>query len=170
MPHAKHDAVRARYHMCCGYCSVAEAEAGGELTVDHYVPTSFGGGDDDDNLVYACIRCNQYKGDFRPTEQDLVSGRIVLHPLRDDVGKHLVSVQTTGRLEHLSETGRFHITLLHLNRPALVDLRVRRYFYELLRERRRLMDAENAELRAIIELQEKYIAHLKTLIEGNIES
>jgi len=43
-----------------------------------------------------------------------------------------------GRLDPLTETGRFHIALLHLNRPALVSYRLQKRLIEL-REARRLL-------------------------------
>ena len=166
MPHPKHDQVRARWGARCGYCGVTVEDVGGDLTVEHYVPAAAGGDDSDDNLVYACFRCNLFKGDFHPTPKDRANGHIILHPLRDDVGKHVRLREATGQLEPLTETGRFHIAILHLNRVALVAFRLRRRFHELLVERRGLVEAENSELRAIIKAQEKYIAHLKRLVQG----
>lgn len=165
MAHPKHDQVRARFGMRCGYCGVSEDGTGGDLTVDHYLPVVASGDDSDENLVYACFRCNLYKGDFHPSPEDRANGRIVLHPLRDDVAKHLHLEESTGRLQSLSETGRFHISLLHLNRPTLVALRLERSYHGLLRQRQELVEAENKELRAILNAQAKYIAHLKGLVE-----
>jgi hypothetical protein len=158
--------VRARWGACCGYCGVSEDDIGGDLTVDHFVPVAAGGDDSDDNLVYACFRCNLFKGDFHPTPGDRANGQIVLHPLRDDISKHVRLEETTGRAQPLTETGRFHIAILHLNRAGLVAFRLRRRFYELLLQRRGLVEAEIAELRVIIKAQEKYIAHLKRLVQG----
>lgn len=40
----------------CHYCR-------GEATeVDHVIPRALGGGEDDDNLVAACVACNRSKG------------------------------------------------------------------------------------------------------------
>ena len=36
MAHPRHEEVRRRYGLRCGYCGVSEAETGGELTVDHF--------------------------------------------------------------------------------------------------------------------------------------
>jgi hypothetical protein len=166
VPHPKHDLVRARWGASCGYCGVTEADTAGDLTVDHYVPVVAGGDDSDDNLVYCCFRCNLFKADFYPTPEDRAAGRIVLHPSRDDMSVHVRFLEAKGELEALTETGRFHIALLHLNRPTLVAHRLRRRFHELLRERRELVEAECAELRAIINAQEKYIAHLKRVVQG----
>lgn len=71
MPHLDIESIRQRYRYTCGYCGVTEVDAGGELTIDHYRPRSAGGDDDEANLVYACVRCNQYKGDFWPDSDDL---------------------------------------------------------------------------------------------------
>ena len=66
MAHPKHEAVRRCFRGCCGYCGVSETDAGGALTVDHFLPTSAKGDDGDDNLIYACFRCNSYEGELVP--------------------------------------------------------------------------------------------------------
>ena len=48
----------------CQYCS----RKGGELTVDHVMPRSRGGEDSWENLVAACLSCNNRKGDRTPEE------------------------------------------------------------------------------------------------------
>jgi hypothetical protein len=161
VPHPKLALVRQRYGFCCGYCGVAEVDTGAELTVDHYRPVAAGGDDSDDNLVYACIRCNQCKGDSWPTADDLQHGRRALHPQRDSVAAHMREAEETGQLHALTETGRFHITLLRLNRPALVEHRKRRRLAAMLAERLEVLAAENEHLRTSIAAQEAYIAELR---------
>src|SRR5271165_6841534 len=143
MAHPRHEAVRQRYQRRCGYCGVSEGETGGELTVDHYQPVSAGGDDTDDNLVYACFRCNGYKGDFWPDSSDTVHGRRVLHPLLENLPHHLRADEQTGRLEALSPTGQFHRVLLRLNRPQLIELRLARRLRQLLTEAQQLLREEN---------------------------
>lgn len=164
MAHPKHVHVRQRYHARCGYCGVSEADTGGELTVDHYQPRTAGGGDDENNLVYACIKCNQYKGAFAPDTNDVRHGRRVLHPLQDDLSAHVREDPQTGHLASLTETGRFHLAVLQLNRPALVAHRLRHRLVTLLAQKQRLLEAENQQLRATIAAQETYIAHLRQLL------
>jgi hypothetical protein len=149
---------------------VGEEDTGGELTVDHYVPVVAGGADDDDNLVYACFRCNLYKADFHPTDADRAQGHFILHPLRDDLQQHLRLDQSSGRLEPVTETGRFHILLLPLNRLALLAYRLRQRRAELMAARNELLEDENRELRAIIQAQESYINRLKKLGIGLSET
>lgn len=45
----------------CVYCGSNE-----ELTIDHVLPVSKGGGNTWQNLVTACLPCNRYKGDGEP--------------------------------------------------------------------------------------------------------
>lgn len=161
MAHPKHEQVRRRYAYRCGYCGVSEVDAGGDLTVDHYVPVARGGRDDDGNLVYACIRCNQYKGDFAPDADDLAHGRRVLHPLRDTLSEHIREELSTGFLQPRTPTGRFHIMLLQLNRPALALNRLRRRLAAATAEKERLLEAENAVLRQTVTEQRRYIARLQ---------
>ncbi|MFZ9737336.1 MAG: HNH endonuclease [Prochlorotrichaceae cyanobacterium] len=48
----------------CQYCGYT----GEDLTLDHVVPRSRGGGDTWDNMVTACVRCNVRKGNRTPEE------------------------------------------------------------------------------------------------------
>ena len=161
MPHPKHEAVRRRYARRCGYCGVSEVEAAGELTVDHYQPATSGGADSDSNLVYACFRCNMYKGAFFPTEEQRARGHYVLHPVLDDATLHLQEDASTGMLEPLTETGRFHIALLRLNRVALVEHRRLGLIARLAKERLAALEDENSLLHETISAQEAYLAQLK---------
>ncbi|MBC7818425.1 MAG: HNH endonuclease [Planctomycetaceae bacterium] len=165
MAHPKHADVRARYDCCCGYCGVCEDDAGGELTVDHFIPVAAGGGDDDENLVYACFRCNLFKADFCPSDADRQNGHMLLHPLRDDLSMHLQLEEETGRLVALTDTGSFQIRLLRLNRQSLVAMRLRKQFRSLLAARQTLLESEVRELRAIVGAQGRYIEHLESLVE-----
>lgn len=67
------DDLRQRFQFRCGYCGVREADAGAELTADHFQPRSRGGADEPDNLVYSCHACNEFKGDFWDPDPAAVS-------------------------------------------------------------------------------------------------
>lgn len=156
------EVVRNRYQRTCGYCGVTEVMVGGELTLDHHQPRAADGSDDQNNLVYACIRCNQYKGDFWPDATDLAQGRRVLHPGFDDIALHLIDDEITGQLRGLTPTGVFHITLLRLNRPQLVAHRLACRLQKVLEEKIRLLEQQNAELKGTISAQERYQDVLRT--------
>ena len=165
MAHRKLQAVRKRYAFCCGYCGVSETDAGGELTIDHFRPVSAGGDDSDENLIYACVRCNQHKGALLPETTDFAQERRLLHPLRDDFAAHIWEDEITGRLEGLTATGRFHIEALRLNRPALIVNRQRRNLTALLEARLAQALAENAALSERLARRDLYIAYLEERLD-----
>ncbi|MEB3228453.1 MAG: HNH endonuclease [Synechocystis sp.] len=51
----------------CQYCNYK----GEQLTLDHVIPRSRGGGDTWENLVAACVRCNIKKGNRTPKEAQM---------------------------------------------------------------------------------------------------
>ena len=115
---ADRDNLRVRYKYRCGYCGVRERDVGAELTVDHFQPQSKGGLNESENWGYCCHACNEFKSDFWQLE----SIHRIIHPLRDNMGSHLVQ-EADGTLRPLTETGAFHIERLHLNRTQLVQYR-----------------------------------------------
>lgn len=161
MAHPRLQAVRERYAYHRGYCGVSETDVGGELTVDHFRPLSAGGDGRNDNLVYACVRCNQYKGALLPEATDAAQERRLLHPLRDNPAVHLQEDEDTGLLMGLTPAGDFHIQALRLNRPALVANRHRRRFQALSEVRLQQAVTENAALRERLARREIYIAMLE---------
>lgn len=165
MSHPKLALVRQRYDYACGYCGVTETTVGSELTIDHFQPRTADGGEDENNLVYACVKYNQYKGDFWPDDEDLALGRRVLHPMFDDLTAHVSENEQTGHVDALSETGRFHIALLRLNRPQLIEHRLLHRIQTLFREKQLLLERQNEELRKTIEAQERYIAMLEAQLK-----
>lgn len=50
----------------CQYCGSSI-----NLTIDHIIPKSRGGDDSWENLVTACVRCNNKKGDRTPEEANM---------------------------------------------------------------------------------------------------
>ena len=163
--HPKLTAVRQRYRHSCGYCGVTDIATGSELTLDHFRPLAAGGSDDDENLVYACIKCNQFKHDFWPDEEDQAAQRRVLHPLLDDLNEHVAEDIQSGKLYPLTETGRFHIALLRLNRPQLIEHRLGRHLEGALQDRLLTLEEQNAELRKTIATQKRYIAMLEAQLK-----
>jgi hypothetical protein len=164
MRRADRDALRARYQFRCGYCGTEEVDAGGELTVDHFQPRSRDGADTPENWVYACITCNDYKGDFWQSD----SVRRILHPLRDPLVEH-VREGDDGRLVPLTETGRFHVERLQLNRPQLILQRQRNRELQSLGERLQQLQAENAALVRQVQAVEGQVRLLMEQTEKEIE-
>lgn len=63
VPAALRDAVQLRDNFTCVYCRAAgDPNRGAIITLDHVIPTHFGGADTASNLVTACSICNWMKG------------------------------------------------------------------------------------------------------------
>ena len=124
------------------------------MTVDHFHPQAKGGTNALDNLLYCCVRCNQYKADYWPTQ---LADPILWHPRRDPFATHLLRL-ADGRLYPLTTTGVFTVQRLRLNRPPLVAYRLQRQSHT---EERRLL-ARYRELVTVLErLHEQQVVLLE---------
>ena len=71
----------ARDRNRCQYCG--QHFPSNELSIDHVVPKSQGGGDSWTNLVCACIRCNAKKGGRTPSQASMDLIQIPAQPRRN---------------------------------------------------------------------------------------
>jgi len=60
----------------CQYCGTTK----GSMTIDHVVPKKLGGADNWENMVCACVRCNNRKGDNTPEKARMNLIRRPVHP------------------------------------------------------------------------------------------
>jgi len=72
----------------CQYCNYR----GDQLTLDHVIPRSRGGGDTWENLVAACVRCNVNKGNRTPREAGM---KLARQPRRPYSSLHFEIVKNT---------------------------------------------------------------------------
>lgn len=72
----------------CQYCGVRR----GPFTIDHVIPRSHNGRDTWDNLVCACHRCNNRKGDRTPAETGLALLRKPKSPNRVTFIRHHIGI------------------------------------------------------------------------------
>jgi hypothetical protein len=104
--------LRAGYR--CEYCLIHENDAGFPHQVDHVVSRKHGGTSDFDNLAYACILCNRYKGSdvasINPTTGEVVR---LFDPRRDRWIDHFRLAADC--IEPLTDTGSATVRLLRLN-------------------------------------------------------
>ena len=118
----KREIVRRRANFSCEFCGITETDVGGELTVDHFQPKSKKGADNLENLIYACARCNLYKADYFPENKFVQK----LWNPREESGEAHFLLVPSGEFFALSETGKFTIQRLRLNRSQLVENRQRK--------------------------------------------
>ena len=98
----------------CEYCLIHENDAGFPHQVDHVVSRKHGGTSAFDNLAYACILCNRYKGSdvasINPKTGEVVP---LFHPRHDRWADHFRL--DAGFIEPLTDPGSATVRLLRLN-------------------------------------------------------
>jgi HNH endonuclease len=114
--------VRQCAHCACEFCGITEIDSGGMLTIDHFRPRARAGSDELENLIYACIACNQYKQDYWPQTE---TAPTLWNPRQELASQHFVE-QEDGQLTALTPTGIFTLKRLRLNRSQLIAARQRR--------------------------------------------
>jgi HNH endonuclease len=108
----------------CEYCRAPEAIFNLPFEVEHIVPTSRGGPDDESNLALACRACNLYKSDqlsgVDETTRDVVP---LLHPRRDRWDEHFRVKSEDGTVQGMTPVGRVTVACLRMNRDVQREAR-----------------------------------------------
>jgi hypothetical protein len=98
----------------CEYCLLHEDDSYSPHQVDHIISRKHGGQSDSDNLAYACLRCNAWKGtdigSFDTQSGPLVS---LFHPRRQSWEDHFLLRGAV--IEPLTAEGKATARLLKLN-------------------------------------------------------
>jgi hypothetical protein len=105
-------AERAGYR--CEYCLLHEDDSYSSHQLDHIISRKHGGGSDADNLAYACLRCNVWKGSDVGSIDDETGALVSLyHPRHQRWDDHF---ELRGAIiEPLTSEGKATVRLLKLN-------------------------------------------------------
>ena len=116
--------VRQRAGQLCEYCHTSEQWQYVLFTVDHIIPVTKGGTDDEENLALACFHCNRRKSDL-VAAIDPETGEIVslYHPRQDTWQDHFVWSADKLRIVPLTAVGRATVHLLRFNRDRILAIR-----------------------------------------------
>jgi hypothetical protein len=116
--------VVRRAKRCCEYCLSQARFSPDPFSIEHIVPRSRGGTDDDDNLVLACQGCNNRKYSHLKA-RDPVNGTLVplYHPRHQSWPKHFTWTVDSTQVIGVTPTGRATVERLQLNREGVVNLR-----------------------------------------------
>jgi hypothetical protein len=116
--------VLARDAGRCAFCRCAEKLMGVTFEIDHIKPHARGGKTTLDNLCLCCPTCNRRKA-ARTHALDPVGGEKValFHPVRDTWEEHFEWRDGATLITGRTAVGRAMVEALHMNRPAMVDLR-----------------------------------------------
>jgi len=119
-PHYPQVALRSLYR--CEYCHAPESVFNFPFEVEHVVPVTQNGEDDEINLALACRSCNVYKSNrlqcLDPETQTMVA---LFHPRQNSWQQHFSTNIETSEIVGLTAIGRATIACLRMNsQPQLL--------------------------------------------------
>ena len=113
-PHYPYISQRAAHRS--EYCLAPEAIFSFPFEVEHIIPLSRGGADDDSNLALACRSCNIHKSNFLTGIEETINEEVRLFHPRTDIWEHHFQVEVeTGLVRGLTSVGRASIQRLQMN-------------------------------------------------------
>ncbi|MCB8942708.1 MAG: HNH endonuclease [Ardenticatenaceae bacterium] len=114
--------VRANYR--CEYCLTSQRISGGQMHIEHILPSSRGGTTETHNLCLACAWCNSYKG-TKIEAIDPISHKVVslfnprTQQWADHFQWHAAGVEVMG----MTPIGRATVEALKMNNEYIVPAR-----------------------------------------------
>ena len=122
------DSVRARVRETardrCGYCLSPQRLVMAKLEVEHIIPRSLGGSDEEFNLWLSCGLCNRYKGSqirsIDPANNATVE---LLNPRTQVWIEHFRWSSDGAYIIGLTSVGRATVEALRLNNELAVEVR-----------------------------------------------
>lgn len=116
--------VAERAGRCCEYCRIPKRYCPDPFSIDHINPRAVGGADDQANLAYCCLGCNNAKHDAVSAIDPTLGKPVELfHPRRDGWTDHFIWSPDFLRMIGKTPKGRATIDRLQLNREGLINLR-----------------------------------------------
>jgi hypothetical protein len=124
IPRAVRRQVRDRASDRCEYCRHPAAFSCAPFVCEHGIPRTSGSGNTPEELAWACPACNGHK--YAKTHAiDPRSGRLIplFNPRRQKWSRHFAWDADFLLILGRTAVGRAAVAALHLNSPALINLR-----------------------------------------------
>jgi hypothetical protein len=116
--------VRETFGNRCAYCLGSQLHVYGILEMEHVVPSSRGGTDEENNLCLACRFCNLYKSDQTEAVDPLTRLPVPLfHPREQQWHEHFSWERDGATIAGLTATGRATVAALQMNNPTALAVR-----------------------------------------------
>lgn len=114
----------------CEYCHAPEAIYNSAFEVEHIVPLSQEGADDESNLALACRSCNLHKAAYLVGTDETTETTVRLfHPRQDRWEEHFEVDTEAGIVTGLTPVGRATVVRLRMN--SVLQLAARRLWMRL---------------------------------------
>lgn len=112
----RYPVVAGRAEHCCEYCRAPEAVFNLLFEVEHIIPLSLEGRDDDPNLALACRACNLFKSGYVTGHDEVTQTEVRLfHPRLDRWEEHFQIEPELGVIRGLTDVGRATVQRLRMN-------------------------------------------------------
>ncbi|MBW4691265.1 MAG: HNH endonuclease [Lyngbya sp. HA4199-MV5] len=114
--HSMRQRIRQRANFLCEYCHSSEEASTALFTLDHLIPQSLGGNDNEDNLALACHRCNGRRYNFTdgldPETQAVVR---LFNPRHEQWSEHFLWSADGQLIVGVTSIGRATVERLDMN-------------------------------------------------------
>ena len=121
-PHYPFVAERAGHR--CEYCHAPEAIFNFPFEVEHIIPPTRGGVNDETNLALSCRACNLHKSNHLDgADPETQTDVRLFHPRQNHWEEHFRVPPATGVITGLTPIGRATVTRLRMNTPLQLAAR-----------------------------------------------
>ena len=121
---SSHPRVARRAAHRCEYCHAPEGIFNFPFEVEHIIPVSLGGANDDSNLALACRACNLHKSDHLTGADETTECEVSLfHPRQDRWNDHFRVEIETGVISGKTSEGRATVSRLRMNLSMQLEAR-----------------------------------------------
>ena len=108
----------------CGYCLTSQEIIGPLLEIDHLIPESRGGTNDEHNLFLACPMCNSHKADrLDAIDPETGVATPLFNPRTEVWDEHFEWTHEASIIGGKTAKGRATVTALNMNHPDIVAAR-----------------------------------------------
>ncbi|MEW8143807.1 MAG: HNH endonuclease [Candidatus Thiodiazotropha endolucinida] len=162
--------LRKEFDKTCVYCRTPDnLSEKNYYAVEHYRPkrkfpeleTEY------TNLYYACGHCNSKKGEFWPTDSQLMEGIFIPNPCDHEMHRHL-RTSRNGTVAHHSLAGRWTIDLLDINSPNKVKKRI--FFTDIYNRTKSQITKHKKLITAIEKIVENADLEMKSRLETQLQN
>ena len=109
----------------CSYCLLLQTILSSLLEIEHILPTSKGGSDDEANLCLSCRGCNGYKSDkIEGFDSETKKSVKLFNPRTQKWKRHFECAENFSKIIGKTAGGRATARVLKMNRKQTVDARI----------------------------------------------
>lgn len=127
---SRYPLVAQRASHRCEYCRAPEIIFNFAFEVEHIIPVSRGGSNDEWNLALSCHSCNIFKSDNLTAFDESTKTQVSLFNPREEAWQeHFLTNNETGEIQGITAIGRITVMLLRMNAP--IQLAARLYWMRI---------------------------------------